>query len=87
MIYAQWRAAIDNYIADRQEPPRALDDLVTAGYLRKIPVDAITRKGDSVVELDNVVLGPHAEAYGIADVRSRSGVNGSCAGSRDIWLQ
>lgn len=51
------RTAIRNYIADRQEPPRTLDDLVKARYLREIPVDVITRKRDWVVEFDDVDLG------------------------------
>ena len=81
------RNAIDNYTVDRQKPPRSLDDLVEAGYLREIPVDPVTRKKDWVVEFDDVVLSPHAKAYGLANVRSNSGVDGGCASRHDIWLQ
>ena len=78
---------IDNYTVDRRKPLRSLDDLVEAGYLREIPVDPVTRKKDWVVEFDDVVLSPHSKAYGIANVRSNSGVDGGCASRRDIWLQ
>ena len=29
--------AIDEYVYDKQKPPEKLQDLVTAGYLRKLP--------------------------------------------------
>ena len=35
--------AIDQYYADKNKYPEALDDLVSAGYLRQIPVDPFTR--------------------------------------------
>ena len=81
------REMIDNYTVDRRKPLRSLDDLVEAGYLREIPVDPVTRKKDWVVEFDDVVLSPHSKAYGIANVRSNSGVGGGCASRHDIWLQ
>src|SRR5258708_17927788 len=36
------RQAIDNYTMDKQAAPHYLEDLVQAGYLRKVPVDQIT---------------------------------------------
>ena len=39
---AQMRDAIDKYHGDRGRYPEALDDLVTAKYLRRIPPDPIT---------------------------------------------
>jgi general secretion pathway protein G len=41
------RKAIDSYTVDKQKAPQALDDLVTAGYLKSIPVDPITRRSDT----------------------------------------
>jgi len=81
------RDAIDNYTADRQKPPRSLDDLVEAHYLREIPVDPITRKKDWILEFDDVVLSPTLKVNGISDVRSNSGKGGSCGNRHDIWLQ
>src|ERR1044072_9361995 len=36
------RKLIDEYQADREELPKTLEDLVTHGYMRDIPVDPIT---------------------------------------------
>src|SRR5271169_2426594 len=37
------RDAIQQYTLDKQQAPQSLEDLVSAGYLREIPVDPITR--------------------------------------------
>src|SRR5712691_10533108 len=51
------RSLIDQYAADKGKLPQSLDDLVTAGYLRELPVDPITDHKDW-----NVVTGevPHS---------------------------
>ncbi len=36
------RTVIDNYTYDKQKAPQSLQDLVTAGYLRAIPIDPMT---------------------------------------------
>ena len=41
------RSAIDSYTADKQKAPQSLDDLVTDGYLKEIPVDPMTRARDT----------------------------------------
>lgn len=43
----QMRDAIDQYYADKGKYPATLDTLVSDGYLRKIPVDPITRTADT----------------------------------------
>ena len=42
----QFRKGIDQYSADKGKLPQSLDDLVTAGYIRDIPVDPITEQKD-----------------------------------------
>ncbi|HEV2388426.1 MAG TPA: prepilin-type N-terminal cleavage/methylation domain-containing protein [Candidatus Acidoferrales bacterium] len=66
------RRGIDQYTIDKQQPPQSLDDLVTAGYLRGIPVDPITRRQDWRTEEDQVVLTPEQTQYGLTDVHSNS---------------
>jgi len=39
--------AIDQYYADKNQYPATLDDLVSAGYLRTIPVDPITNSAST----------------------------------------
>ena len=41
------RDAIDQYYADKNKYPSVLDELVTAGYLRKIPEDPMTQSADT----------------------------------------
>jgi general secretion pathway protein G len=43
------RDAIDQYYADKQKYPAALDDLVTDGYLREVPVDPFTESSTTWV--------------------------------------
>lgn len=66
------RQAIEQYTLDKQVAPQSLDDLVTAGYLRDIPTDPITRKKDWRVIYEDVVLSPEQSGTGIGDVRSAS---------------
>src|SRR5437879_9120360 len=40
------RQAIDNYTLHKQAAPQSLEDLVQAGYLRKVPVDPVTGAQD-----------------------------------------
>ena len=41
------RDAIDQHYADKGKYPASLEDLVTAGYLRKVPVDPMTQSADT----------------------------------------
>ena len=66
------RQAIEQYTLDKQAAPQSLEDLVTAGYLREIPTDPITRAKDWQVELENVVLSPEQSGTGITNVHSGS---------------
>jgi general secretion pathway protein G len=66
------RRAIDQYTIDKEQPPQSLDDLVTAGYMRGVPVDPITRKTDWRTVEDQVVLTPEQTQFGITDVHSNS---------------
>jgi general secretion pathway protein G len=66
------RQAIDNYTMDKQAAPQSLEDLVQAGYLRKVPVDQITGAADWVPQYDSVVLSPDQSSTGMVDVHSNS---------------
>src|SRR5215472_12325465 len=41
---ATMRNVIDQYTLDKQKAPQSLDDLVTQGYLHKVPEDPMTRQ-------------------------------------------
>ena len=42
----QLRKAIDQYGADKGKPAQSLEDLVSAGYIRDVPVDPVTGERD-----------------------------------------
>jgi prepilin-type N-terminal cleavage/methylation domain-containing protein len=45
------RQAIEQYTLDKTTAPQSLDDLVTAGYLREIPTDPMTRALESLTSI------------------------------------
>ncbi|MFN7948507.1 MAG: prepilin-type N-terminal cleavage/methylation domain-containing protein [Blastocatellia bacterium] len=64
------RRAIDNYTVDKQRAPQSLNDLVSAGYLRAIPVDPVTGSAEGwVTEQESEPFSPDVPA-GIKNVRS-----------------
>jgi general secretion pathway protein G len=66
------RQAIDNFTLDKQAAPQSLEDLVQAGYLRKVPTDPMTGAADWVPQFDSVVLSPDQTSTGVIDVHSNS---------------
>ncbi len=67
------RTVIRNYTAQRQKAPTGLDDLVSAGLLREIPVDPMTRSNHTwrIVNEDATQSTSPGEP-GIVDVKSGS---------------
>jgi general secretion pathway protein G len=64
------REAIDKYTVDKEKAPQSLQDLVTAGYLRAVPEDAITKSIDTwQTENESESLTKDAPV-GIRDVKS-----------------
>src|SRR6266496_93904 len=63
------RKLIDQYAADKGKLPQSLDELITAGYMREIPIDPITGNKDW-----NLVTGedPYSTegASGVTDIHS-----------------
>jgi len=80
------RQAIDSYTMDKQKAPQALTDLVEAGYLKKIPVDPMTRSADTweVVTSDALHSIDQSEP-GIDDVHSGDQEVGSDGQPYNTW--
>ena len=66
---AVMRDAIDKFHADTNKLPASLDELVTKGYLRKIPVDPIVERSDAweIVAPTGV-----SDDAGVYDIRSKA---------------
>ena len=67
------RDAIDQYYADKNQWPNALDALVSEGYLRKLPEDPFTKSATTwqTVPAEPDPNNPSAEV-GVYDVKSGS---------------
>jgi len=66
------RTAINSYTVDKQKAPQSLPDLVTGGYLKKIPNDPITGRNDTWVttQSDTLASVDQTDSGGIDDVHS-----------------
>ena len=71
------RSVIDQFTYDKEEPPQSLDELVSEGYLREVPIDPFTEARDTWQMINDA--GPTGES-GLYDVRSgsdRTALNGT----------
>lgn len=66
------RDAIEQYTLDKEQAPQSLQDLVSDGYLRQIPIDPITGGADWNVTTSDLLLSPEQSTSGITDVHSSS---------------
>jgi general secretion pathway protein G len=67
------RNVIDEYTYDKQKAPKNLQDLVSEGYLRKIPEDPMTGSSDSWKEIqEDMMNAVNQMEPGLFDVRSGS---------------
>lgn len=69
----QMRTLINQYTLDKQQAPQSLQDLVTAGYLRQLPVDPFTQSNRTWVPVsDDSLMSVDQQQPGIVDVHSGS---------------
>jgi general secretion pathway protein G len=80
------RSLISQYTLDKQKAPQSLEDLVTAGYIKQIPVDPFTGKNDSwTVEQEEYSLSVDQQDTGITDVHSGSALTSSSGTAYSSW--
>ena len=80
------RSLISQYTLDKQKAPQSLEDLVTAGYIKQIPVDPFTGKNDSwTVEQEDYSLSVDQQETGITDVHSGSALTSSSGTAYSSW--
>ena len=71
------RSMIDEYTVDKQHAPETLDDLVSDGYLRQVPVDPITGNNTSwKLVMEDTPVGGDNQPPGIFDIHSGAEGNG-----------
>lgn len=80
------RQVIDQYTLDKQKAPQALEDLVSAGYIKLIPNDPFTGRNDTWQPVqEDVTLDPSVTEPGISDVHSGSNQVGSDGTAYSSW--
>jgi general secretion pathway protein G len=68
----QLDSLIEQYRLDKGQSPQSLDDLVTAGYLPKLPVDPMTAKADWTTDPEDPTNAVDPQQTGIARAHSAS---------------
>ena len=66
------RTVIDNYTYDKQKAPAQLQDLVSEGYLQKLPIDPITGSNQWKTTMEDASQSVSQTEPGIFDVNSMS---------------
>ena len=71
------RDAIDSYTNDKDKAPQTLDDLVSGGYLKVIPIDPVTHSNSTwVPTMDDTLQNVDQTDPGMTDVHSGSDQDG-----------
>ena len=70
------RKLLDQFEADREHLPQTLDELVSAGYMRDIPIDPLTGEKDWTTEMGEDTTSREG-GQGIVNVHSNAGGTGS----------
>jgi general secretion pathway protein G len=79
------RKTIDAYTYDKRKAPQSLQDLVTAGYLKKIPRDPITCQPDWEVVIEDTMVSIDQAEPGINDVHSASRLKSTEGTAYNTW--
>lgn len=78
------RTVIDEYTYDKKKAPQSLEDMVSGGYLRQVPIDPITGTDQSwIVIMEDALTSVDQTEPGLYDVRSGSdgiGLDGTAYG-------
>ena len=79
------RSVISQYTLDKQKAPQSLDEIVTAGYLRQIPIDPMTRQPNWEVVQEDLMMAVDQQEPGITDVKSASNGTASDGTAYSTW--
>ncbi len=80
------RSVIDEYTLDKQKAPQNLQDVVDAGYLKRLPKDPFTNSSETWVPItDDSIMTPDQSQPGIVDVHSGSDLTSSEGTAYSTW--
>jgi general secretion pathway protein G len=66
------RTVIDHYTYDKEKPPQSLEELVSSGYLKKLPLDPMTNGELWKTENEDISQAINQSEPGIFEVHSTS---------------
>ena len=80
------RVAIDSYTNDKDKAPQSLDDLVSSGYLKSMPIDPVTHSSSTwVPTMDDTLQNIEQTDPGLTDVHSGSDQASSDGSAYNTW--
>lgn len=80
------RSTIDQYTMDKARAPQSLEDLVSAGYIKQLPVDPFTGSRETwVPEQEDTLMSLDQTQPGISDVHSGSSQTSSDGTAYSSW--
>ena len=79
------RTVLDEYTYDKQKAPQTLQDLVTEGYLREVPIDPMTSTNQWKIDMEDALRSVNQTEPGIFDVHSNSDKKGLDATPYSEW--
>jgi general secretion pathway protein G len=79
------RQVIDQYTLDKKKAPQALDDIVTAGYIKKVPIDPFTNEANWTVDQEDPTEAADQQEPGIVDVHSSSNLTATDGTTYSSW--
>jgi general secretion pathway protein G len=79
------RQVIDQYTLDKKKAPQALDDIVTAGYIKKVPLDPFTNEANWTVDQEDPTEAADQQEPGIVDVHSSSNLTATDGTAYSSW--
>jgi general secretion pathway protein G len=79
------RQVIDQYTMDKKKAPQALDDIVTAGYIKKVPLDPFTNEANWTVDQEDPTEAADQQEPGIIDVHSSSNLTATDGTAYSSW--
>jgi general secretion pathway protein G len=79
------RQVISQYTLDKQKAPQSLDDVISAGYLKTVPIDPTTGEANWTTDQEDSLMAVDQQDPGIVDVHSASNQMASDGTAYSSW--
>ncbi|HVO41385.1 MAG TPA: type II secretion system protein [Aggregatilineales bacterium] len=79
------RQVISQYTLDKQKAPQSIDDVISAGYLKVVPIDPMTGQSNWTTDEEDSLMAVDQQEPGIVDVHSSSNQIASDGTAYSSW--